>query len=75
MADDASIARVSAQGGDSLDIDVTARNAGIAHLDLNAPAGKVDLGFSTIAWDEDLIEIDMPQAAALHPHQAPPPRW
>jgi hypothetical protein len=40
MADDASIARVSAQGGDSLDIDVTARNAGIAHLDLNAPAGK-----------------------------------
>lgn len=68
MADDASIARVSAQGGDSLDIDVTARNAGIAHLDLNAPAGKVDLGFSTIAWDEDLIEIDMPQAAAVHPH-------
>ncbi|MGV7207389.1 FHA domain-containing protein [Oxalobacteraceae bacterium A2-2] len=68
MADDASIARVSAQGGDSLDIDVTARNAGIAHLDLNAPAGKVDLGFSTIAWDEDLIEIDMPSTAALHPH-------
>ena len=68
MADDASIARVSAQGGDSLDIDVTARNAGIAHLDLNAPAGKVDLGFSTIAWDEDLIEIDVPVGAALHPH-------
>jgi len=68
MADDASIARVSAQGGDSLDIDVTARNAGIAHLDLNTPQGKVDLGFSTIAWDEDLIEIDMPSSAALHPH-------
>jgi hypothetical protein len=68
MADDASIARVSAHGGDSLDIDVTARNAGIAHLDLNAPAGKVDLGFSTIAWDEDLIEIDMPVTGAVHPH-------
>ena len=68
MADDASIARVSAQGGDSLDIDVTARNAGIAHLDLNAPGGKVDLGYTTIAWDEDLIEIDMPLAAAVHPH-------
>ena len=68
MADDASIARVSAQGGDSLDIDVTARNAGIAHLDLNAPAGKIDLGFSTIAWDEELIEIDVPAGAALHPH-------
>lgn len=68
MADDASIARVSAQGGDSLDIDVTARNAGIAHLDLNAPAGKVDLGFTTIAWDEDLIEIDIPVTNAVHPH-------
>ncbi|WP_082491411.1 FHA domain-containing protein [Duganella sp. Leaf126] len=68
MADDASIARVSASGGDSLDIDVTARNAGIAHLDLSAAAGKVDLGFSTIAWDEDLIEIDMPMAGDVHPH-------
>jgi hypothetical protein len=68
MADDASIARVSAQGGAGMDIDVTARNAGIAHLDLGAPQGKVDMGFSTIAWDEDLIEIDMPASAALHPH-------
>ncbi|UGQ48315.1 FHA domain-containing protein [Massilia endophytica] len=67
MADDASIARVSAQGGESMDIDVTARNAGIAHLDLGAPQGKVDLGFSTIAWDEDLIEIDMPPAGPAHP--------
>ncbi len=68
MADDGSIARVSAPAGEHLEIDVTARNAGIAHLDLSAPAGKVDLGFPTIAWDEDLIEIDMPQAAAIHPH-------
>lgn len=74
MADDASIARVSdagghgGRGGGSVDIDVTARNAGIAHLDLGAPQGKVDLGFSTIAWDEDLIEIDMPHAGPAHPH-------
>jgi len=68
MADDASIARVSGQGGDSMDIDVTARNAGIAHVDLGAPQGKIDLGFSTIAWDEDLIEIDMPAVAQAHPH-------
>lgn len=70
MADDASIARVSAQGGASMDIDVTARNAGIAHLDLGAHgnSGKVDLGFTTIAWDEDLIEIDMPHAGPAHPH-------
>ncbi|MBB3219434.1 FHA domain-containing protein [Pseudoduganella umbonata] len=68
MADDASIARVSGQGGHSMDIDVTARNAGIAHLDLGAPQGKIDLGFSTIAWDEDLIEIDMPHTGPAHPH-------
>lgn len=68
MADDASIARVSGQGGDSMDIDVTARNAGIAHVDLGAPQGKVDLGFTTIAWDEDLIEVDVPHAGPAHPH-------
>jgi len=68
MADDASIARVSAQGGESMDIDVTARNAGIAHLDLSAPQGKIDLGFSTIAWDEDLIELETPYTGATHPH-------
>lgn len=69
-ADDASIARVQAQGGDSLELDVTARNAGIAHVNLDAPPGKVDLGFSTIAWDEDLIEIAMPRMAPVHPHPA-----
>ena len=68
MADDASIARVNAPAGLSMDIDVTARNAGIAQLDLGAPQGKVDLGFSTIAWDEDLIEIDQPADVAVHPH-------
>ena len=66
VADDASIARVNLHtGGERLDIDVTARNASIAHLDLGADAGQVELGFATIAWDEDLIEIDAP--AALHP--------
>ncbi|SFU51028.1 FHA domain-containing protein [Pseudoduganella namucuonensis] len=68
MADDASIARINAQGGDRLDIDVTARNAGIAHVNLDAPQGKIDMGFSTIAWDEDLIEIAMPRMAPAHPH-------
>jgi hypothetical protein len=70
VADDASIARVNAHtGGGRLDIDVTARNASIAHLDLDsgAGAGKVDFGFSTIAWDEDLIEIDVPAPTGVHP--------
>lgn len=71
MADDASIARVHASaGGGRLDIDVHARNASIANLHLDQQAGKVDLGFSTIAWDEDLIEIDVPAQAEPHPHQA-----
>ena len=71
MADDASIARVQAQaGGGRLDIDVHARNASIAHLNLDAKPGKVDMGFSTIAWDEDLIEIDVPPSAEPHPHQS-----
>ncbi|MFC5481142.1 FHA domain-containing protein [Massilia suwonensis] len=68
-ADDASIARLKARtGGGALDIDLRATNAGIAHLDLdNEGGGKIDLGFSSIAWDEDLLEIDVPEQAAQHP--------
>lgn len=69
-ADDAGIARVQAPGGGRLDIDVLARNASIAQLDLRDPhehGGKLDLGFSTIAWDEDLIEIDVLPAPHVHP--------
>ncbi len=66
MADDASIARVT--GGDGCNLDVTARNAGIAHVDLSAPQGKIDMGFTTIAWDEELIEVDVPAASDCHPH-------
>jgi hypothetical protein len=69
MADDASIAKVDAQaGGGRLDIDVTARNASIAHLNLDQRAGKIDLGFTSIAWDEDLLEVDLPAQAEAHPH-------
>ena len=57
MADDAGIARVHAPGGASMNIDVTARNASIAHVNLDEPSGKVDHSIGTIAWDEDLIEI------------------
>lgn len=66
-ADDAGIARVNAPGGGSIDIDVNARNASIAELNLYSGGGKVDLGMATIAWDEDLIEIDMPAGSAAHP--------
>ncbi|MES2298447.1 MAG: FHA domain-containing protein [Pseudomonadota bacterium] len=69
VADDAAIAKVQANtGGGRLDIDVTARNASIAQLNLDAQPGKVDMGFSTIAWDEDLIELDVSASEDRHPH-------
>lgn len=67
IADDASIARVKAHGVGPLDIDVSARNASIAHLDLSGQPGKVDLGLAAIAWDEDLIEIDADALPGPHP--------
>lgn len=72
FADDASIARVDARTGSGrIDIDVTARNAGIARLDLDASApGKIDIGMPAIAWDEDLVEIDGLAAQAPHPYPA-----
>lgn len=71
MADDASIAKVNAYTSSGrLDIDVHARNASIAQLNLDDKGGKVDMGYSTIAWDEDLIEIAVPAYAEPHPHQS-----
>ncbi|MFL6675303.1 MAG: FHA domain-containing protein [Massilia sp.] len=67
IADDASIARVNAQASGRLDIEVSARDASIAQLNLDAEPGKVDVGLATIAWDEDLIEIDTPAHAGPHP--------
>jgi hypothetical protein len=67
-ADDASIARL--HGLDSagpLDIAIDARNASIAQLHLGAPDGKIDLALPTIAWDEDLIEVDLPATRQAHP--------
>jgi hypothetical protein len=55
-------------GGGAMDIDIQARNASIAQLHLDASAGgKVAVALPTIAWDEDLIEIDIPAERAAHP--------
>jgi len=77
-ADDASIARIyGLEAAGPMDIDVHARNAGIARLDFGKPAagGRIDLGLPTLAWDEDLIEIDLPAAtpagAAAIAHPCP----
>jgi hypothetical protein len=69
-ADDAAIARVHGlAGGGAMDIDIQARNASIAqlHLDNGSAGGKVAVALPTIAWDEDLIEIDIPAERAAHP--------
>jgi hypothetical protein len=66
-ADDGSIARVSGTGGGRVDIEVSARDASIAQLNLEPEPGKIDVGFATIAWDEELIEIESALQAALHP--------
>jgi hypothetical protein len=68
-ADDAGIARVQGlAGGGAMNIDIQARNASIAQLNLDANAGgKVAVALPTIAWDEDLIEIDIPAERAAHP--------
>ncbi|WP_426113647.1 FHA domain-containing protein [Massilia sp. PWRC2] len=66
VADDGSIAKLNGSSSGRLDIEVLARNASIAQLNLDA-IGKVDLGCASIAWDEDLIEIDLPANAAPHP--------
>jgi hypothetical protein len=73
-ADDGSIARLRGLGGGgSMDIDVNARNAGIAQLqfdDARQDGGKIAVGMPTIAWDEDLAEVDLP-AARTHPAPTP----
>jgi hypothetical protein len=66
-ADDGSIARESGPGGGRVDIEVSARDASIAQLDLEPEPGKIDVGFASIAWDENLIEIDAPLPGAAHP--------
>jgi hypothetical protein len=71
-ADDAAIARVyGLPAAGSLDINIQARNGSIAQLDLDdSQGGKLDVALSTIAWDEDLIEIDLPPGRAAHPFPA-----
>jgi hypothetical protein len=76
-ADDAGIARVhglaTLAASGPLDIDIQARNASIAQLDFGAEAGgggRIGMALPTLAWDEELIEIDLPSAAPFAPSPA-----
>jgi hypothetical protein len=70
-ADDGSIARVCGPAGGRMDIEVSARDASIAQLNLVPEAGKIDVGFATIAWDEDLIELDSAPLTCAMRHPCP----
>jgi hypothetical protein len=67
VANDGSIARVQAPGEGRLDIEVDARDASIAQLKLDAQGGSRELGMASIAWDEELIEVEPCAAQASHP--------
>lgn len=68
FADEGSIARVNAAAASgSVDIDVSARNAGIARLELDATR-PADIALPTIAWDEDLLEIEGALVVPAHPY-------
>lgn len=67
-ADDASIARLRGlDAGGPLDIAIEARNASIAQLQFDALDAGHDLPLPTIAWDEPLIEVELPAAPEAHP--------
>jgi hypothetical protein len=67
-ADDASIARLHGlDAAGPVDVSIDARNASIAQLQFGAQQGRIDLALPTIAWDEDLIEIDLPATRPVHP--------
>jgi hypothetical protein len=77
-ADDAAIARVHGlDAAGPLDLDIGVRNASIAQIYLGQPGqpgepgqppgGRSELALPTIAWDEDLVEIDLPAAPMVHP--------
>jgi hypothetical protein len=70
-ADDGSIARVCGPVVGRMDIEVSARDASIAQLNLVPEAGKIDVGFATIAWDEDLIELDTTPLTCAMQHPCP----
>jgi len=66
-SEDGSIARLAGPAGGRMDIEVSARDASIAQLNLAPEQGKIDVAMPTIAWDEDLIELDATVYTAPHP--------
>ncbi|MFZ6777101.1 FHA domain-containing protein [Undibacterium sp. Ji83W] len=63
IAEDGAIATLSGLGQSNgyaqgnMDIEINARDASIAKLDMRSPTGKYEIAMGTIAWDEELMEV------------------
>ncbi|MCH8618172.1 FHA domain-containing protein [Undibacterium sp. TS12] len=73
MAEDGAIASLSglgqaggyAQG--NMHIEISAKDAAIAKLDMRPPTGKYEIALGAVAWDEELIEVAATNAASAPP--------
>lgn len=78
VAEDGAIATLSGLGQSdgyaqgNMNIEINARDASVAKLDMLPPTGKYEIAMGTIAWDEELIEVAVePEAAvAVEPEAA-----
>lgn len=72
VAEDGAIATLSGLGQSNgyaqgnMNIEINAKDAAIAKLEMRAPTGKYEIAMGTIAWDEELIEVAAsPEAASI----------
>ncbi|MFZ6708533.1 FHA domain-containing protein [Undibacterium sp. TC9W] len=82
IAEDGAIATLSGLGQShgyaqgNMNIEINARDASVAKLDMLPPAGKYEIAMGTIAWDEELIEVAADAGASTatpRPEQIPAP--
>ncbi|MBI3727341.1 MAG: FHA domain-containing protein [Burkholderiales bacterium] len=86
IAGDGAIATLSGLGQSNgyaqgiMNIEINAKDASIAKLDMHPPTGKYEIAMGTIAWDEELMEVaseSEARAAIASParsEQVPPAR-
>ena len=83
IAEDGAIATLSGLGQSNgyaqgnMNIEINAKDAAIAKLEMRQPTGKYEIAMGTIAWDEELIEVaSEPEAPAAiaKSEQVPPVR-
>ncbi|MFZ6768046.1 FHA domain-containing protein [Undibacterium sp. Di26W] len=73
MAENGAIATLSGLGQSNgyaqgnMNIEINAKDASIAKLDMRSPTGKYEIAMGTIAWDEELIEVAADQEAPAKP--------